>query len=93
MSAKGQPRSLPGVRERWNRVRYQSKISRMLEIDPPMRRYFEGESEVLPDYYRERIKRSLGPLWYALPRDALVHDQNASFNSACETSEAAAHIE
>jgi hypothetical protein len=65
-----------------NRLQYQSKISRMLETDPAVRRYFEGESEVLPDYYRERIRSSLGPLWEALPQGALVHDQNAYLNSA-----------
>jgi hypothetical protein len=60
----------------------------MLSTDPAVRRYFEGESEVLPDYYRDRIERSLGPLWDALPLGALVHDQNGYLNTAgasCES--------
>jgi hypothetical protein len=53
----------------------------MLENDASVRRFFEGESDELPDYYRNKIKSGLGPLWDALPDGALVHDQNAYYKS------------
>jgi hypothetical protein len=42
-----------------------------------MRRFFAGKSTRLPDFYIERMRKSLGPLWDALPLGALTHDQNA----------------
>lgn len=60
-----------------SRVQYQSEICRRLTADAPFRRYVEGGTSVVPEFYRAQIKRSLGPLWNALPEGALEHDQNA----------------
>ena len=38
-------------------------------------------SAVLPTFYENRVRRSLGPLWEALPEGALMHDQNAYLKS------------
>ena len=59
------------------RVKFQTKVRRLLDTDPAVRRFFHGESARLPDFYVERMRNSLGPLWDALPMGALMHDQNA----------------
>ncbi|WP_459850990.1 B12-binding domain-containing radical SAM protein [Dongia sp. agr-C8] len=59
------------------RAKFQGKIRRMLVNDPSVRGFFAGETSVLPDFYRNRIRRQMGPLWDALPEGALMHDQNA----------------
>ncbi|MDQ7247336.1 B12-binding domain-containing radical SAM protein [Dongia sedimenti] len=59
------------------RAKYQGKIRRLLRDDPTARRFFDGASTQLPDFYRNRIRRQLGPLWDALPEGALMHDPNA----------------
>jgi hypothetical protein len=59
------------------RGHFQEKIRRLLKDDPAVRGFFDGETTVLPDFYRNRIRKQLGPLWDALPEGALMHDQNA----------------
>ena len=75
-------RLLNGVRAvTSNRAEYQAKIRRLLDDDPDVRRFVEGESTVLPKFYENRIRKNLGPLWDALPDGAVMHDQNAYLNS------------
>ncbi len=75
-------RLLNGVRAvTSNRAAYQATIRRLLDTDVDVRRFINGESTVLPKFYENRIRRSLGPLWDALPEGALMHDQNAYLNS------------
>ena len=62
------------------RPRYQAEMARMLRGNSDLRAYFEGESAVMPDFFRARIKRDLGPLWEALPAGALDHDPYAYLN-------------
>ncbi len=59
------------------RVRFQDKVRHLLNTDADIRRFFAGESRKLPDFYMERMRRSLGPLWAALPPGALMHDEKA----------------
>jgi hypothetical protein len=66
------------------RVKYQARIRELLATDAPTRRFFAGESDVLPDFYRARMQRGLGPLWDALPEGSLMHDQNAYLKSSLE---------
>lgn len=68
-----------------NRAEYQAKIRRMLDEDVEVRRFVEGESTVLPRFYENRIRKSLGPLWDGLPDGALMHDQNAYLHSQSPT--------
>ena len=63
--------------EGFGRARYYAAVRKRLETDASVRRYFEGESEVLPAFYAERVRRDLGPLWPFLPAGALTHDPNA----------------
>jgi len=68
--------------EGWGRIAYHTTIRRLLETDRSVRDYLEGETEVLPSFYRERIRRELGPLYQYLPEGALYHDQNAYLDTA-----------
>ena len=67
--------------EGFGRIRYHTGIRRMLDQDPSVRRFFEGESERLPDFYRDLIRRELGPTYAHLPDGALMHDPNAYLKS------------
>jgi hypothetical protein len=78
-------RLLNGVRAVTSgRAKWQAKIGRLLAKDIPIRRFIEGESSDLPEFYENRVRRSLGPLWEALPEGALMHDQNAYLKSRGE---------
>jgi hypothetical protein len=63
--------------EGWGRIAYHTTIRGLLDTDPSVRDYLEGETDVLPSFYRDRIRRELGPLYEYLPEGALYHDQNA----------------
>lgn len=63
--------------EGFGRIKYYGKVREMLESDIPVRRFFEGESRELPQFYVERVKKDLGPMWDYLPQGALMHDENA----------------
>lgn len=73
-----------------DRVHYLGEVSRGLASDPSFRRFYERESDAVPDFYMKRIKASLGPLWEALPQGALYHDHNAYFHGTAQTAAAAA---
>jgi hypothetical protein len=59
------------------RAHFQAKVRRLLAEDPQVRAFFAGVTTDLPDFYRNRVRRQLGPLWEALPEGALMHDPNA----------------
>lgn len=59
------------------RVDYHARILSLLDSDPEMRPFFDGTSDKLPAFYADQMRRSLGPLWEALPPGAVAHDQNA----------------
>lgn len=61
------------------RLKYHRRIRALLGCDPQVRRYMEGESTVLPDFYMSMIKRSLGPWYEWLPAGALTHDHCAQW--------------
>jgi len=67
--------------EGFGRIKYYSEVRRRLDTDPQFKRYFEGESTELPDFFVNRIKRDLGPLWQWLPEGALDHDPCAYLKS------------
>lgn len=79
------PRLLNFVRavssEGFGRIRYYKEIRQRLDDDRALRSYFEQESTDLPDFYIQRIKRDLGPLWSWLPNNAIHHDAYAYLKS------------
>ena len=63
--------------EGFGRARYYTALRRALDTDASVRRYFEGESDTLPTFYADRLRRDLGSLWRFLPEGAVNHDPNA----------------
>ncbi|HKC11155.1 MAG TPA: hypothetical protein VKI41_03760, partial [Vicinamibacteria bacterium] len=63
--------------EGFGRIRHDSTVRRLLDHDTSVRCFFEGESEVLPTFYTERVRKDLGHWWDALPEGSLCHDPNA----------------
>lgn len=70
------------------RARFQGQMHAALTTDPAMKAFFAGQSRELPSFYRNRIVRGLGPLWEALPAGALMHNENAYFESTRPRAEA-----
>ena len=64
------------------RARFQRTMHDALRSDQSMRRFFSGSSRSLPQFYVDRVNRSLGSLGEALPAGALLHDENAYLRSS-----------
>jgi hypothetical protein len=79
------PRWLNAVRglssERFGRVAYFTEIRRRLETDRPLRSFFEQETDKIPQYFIQRIRRDLGQFWDWLPEGAIIHNPNAYLES------------
>jgi hypothetical protein len=71
--------------EGFGRIKYHTNMRRMLDTDPEIQAYFAQQTDKLPTFYLNRIKRDLGPLYELLPEGALSHDQNAYLRSSNET--------
>jgi len=67
--------------ERAVRVGHHESVRAQLRTDPQVRRFFDGESDLLPSTYGERVRNDLGPLWPHLPKGALYHNPNAYLDS------------
>ncbi len=63
--------------EGYGRIRFYKTIRRNLKEDHHFRKYFEGESQQLPSFYRSIIEKDLGKWFQWLPEGALEHDQDA----------------
>jgi hypothetical protein len=63
--------------EGFGRVNYNKQILEQLNSDVKFHDYFEQETTKLPQFYKNIIKKELGPLWEWLPEGAIYHDQNA----------------
>jgi hypothetical protein len=63
--------------EGFGRLAYYTKVRGLLDSDKSMRSYFEGESDALPTFYGERVRRDLGPFMPYLPEGGIYHDPNA----------------
>jgi hypothetical protein len=67
--------------EGWGRVKYHRTIRRLLDTDPDVRRFLEADTDRLPDFYSNRIRRDLGDLHQYLPAGSMMHDPNAYLKS------------
>ena len=63
------------------RIKFYKNIRRMLDEDRKFRDFFEGETQVIPDFYINMMKKDLGPLWEYLPDRAYYHDPYAYLKS------------
>lgn len=59
------------------RIRHDTVVRGLLDKDPSMRGFFDGETRVVPAFYTERMRRDLGWLWHSVPSGAIDHDPNA----------------
>jgi hypothetical protein len=59
------------------RADYQARVRQLIDTDPQVDAFLQGETTALPGFYGNRIRKSLGPLWHTLSEGALMHDQNA----------------
>ena len=67
--------------EGFGRARFFGEIRNRLDNDPQFPPYFEQESNLLPQFYKNIVRQDLGPLMEWLPEDALYHDPNAYLKS------------
>ncbi|MCJ8165106.1 hypothetical protein MKJ04_09650 [Pontibacter sp. E15-1] len=63
--------------EGYGRLRFFRKVRKNLVEDVGFRKYFEGESQQLPAFYSNIIRKDLGYWWQWLPEGAIAHDPNA----------------
>jgi hypothetical protein len=63
--------------EGFGRIKYHTQMRTLLDTDTSVRKFMEGETTVLPEFYHARIRNELGPLYQHLPEGALMHDPNA----------------
>mgnify|MGYP003694177499 CR=1 FL=1 len=54
--------------EGFGRIRHDSTVRRLLDQDASVRQFFEGESESLPVFYTDSVRKDLGHWWDAPPR-------------------------
>jgi hypothetical protein len=63
--------------EGWGRLKFYKNIRQKLVEDRGFRAYFEKDTDKLPEFYINLIKRDLG-IWYEwLPEGAIYHDHKA----------------
>jgi len=72
------------------RTRYHSGIRQLIGEDRSVRRFMDGETDRLPEYYGNRIRTDLGPMFDLLPEGALTHDHMAYLKTAAPSPAAAA---
>ena len=70
--------------EGFGRIEYHTMIRGLLDTDPGVRGFMEGQTDRLPAFYSDRIRQDLGPLHDHLPAGALMHDPNAYLKSSGE---------
>jgi hypothetical protein len=63
------------------RTQYYREIRRRLDTDPEIQRYFRGDTTDIPQFYMDRLRKTLGPFYQYLPEGALHHDPNAYLNA------------
>ncbi len=72
---------LRGASPERHRRKHFREISKRLNTDSQFRAYFEQEETEIPQFYVDRIRKDLDPLWEWLPTEALYHDPNAYLRS------------
>ena len=78
--------------EGFGRLKYYKEVRRRLEEDRQFRAYFERETTVLPEFFVNRMKNDLGPMWEWLPEGAIYHDPNAYLKAEEEKKDLASAV-
>ncbi len=63
--------------EGFGRINYYKEVRKRLDTDVSFRRYFDQETDELPEFFVDRVRRELGPLYQWLPEGSLHHDPHA----------------
>jgi hypothetical protein len=71
--------------EGYGRIKFYRKVRENLINDRSFRAYFEGETDELPDFYINIIKKDLGPWFQWLPEGAIRHNPNAYLDKQSNT--------
>lgn len=66
--------------EGFGRIRYDMSVRDLLGRDKSMRNFLEGDSHVLPAFFKDQMRNDLGLMWDWLPAEAMSHDPNAFRN-------------
>ncbi len=76
-------RATSGVHSRWfsalraatsKKRKYYEALTRKLTPESPLLAFLEGKTREIPEFFTEKIRHDLGPLWEALPEGAMAHD-------------------
>ena len=70
------------------RIAYYTEVRRRLDTDRHLQRYFDQETDELPAFYVDQVRKDLGPLWEWLPGEAMTHDSHAYRKSEDEPPQA-----
>lgn len=62
------------------KLQHYLKMRKLLKTDSHFRDFLEGETRIVPEYFINRIRRDLGPLWQWLPEGALEYDPYAELD-------------
>ena len=62
-------------------IRYYDTVINKLQNEPDFRAFFEQDTDEVPDFFRKRIMKSMGPLAEWLPEGGLNHDAYAYLNA------------
>ena len=68
--------------EGYGRIKFFKEVRKNLKEDAGFRSYFEGETNELPQFYTDKIKKDLGIWWQWLPKQAMYHDPYAYLNKS-----------
>lgn len=60
-----------------DKARYYASLHQRLRAGGPLRRFFDGDTASIPDFFTSKLKRDLGPFWQLLPPGAMSHDHLA----------------
>lgn len=71
--------------EGFGRLKYYKEVRARLDTDRQFSPYFEQETDELPGFYMDLVRRNLGRLWDWLPEGGLTHDPCAYLKSARST--------
>jgi hypothetical protein len=55
-------------------IRYDRRVREKLRTDAGTQRFFARESDTVPSFCPDHVRRELGQCWDALPAGALHHD-------------------
>ncbi len=65
----------------YGKIYYHKVIRNLLKTDIQFRRFFEQETNEIPEFFKKRVEKDLGSLWHWLPENALQHDPNEYLKS------------